>query len=346
MANAAQKRWYWMGGILAVLAILAASLLALGYHRLIRENVQKTEPWSLYIRTGSTLQDVFTKIQDNQVFADEDAFFWAVDLLSYENVKPGRYILQPGMSALTVVRKLRSGNQDPVRLMFKSHTSRKKIAQDICQQLEMKEDSLFRLMDDSVYIASLGFSKPSLMGMFIPNTYEVYWNISPDEFMKRMKTEYDAFWNESRKTLADKVGLMPTEVTVLASIVQAETYMKDERPRIAGVYMNRLKKGILLQADPTVIFAMQDFSIKRVLKKHTEFDSPYNTYKYAGLPPGPINNPEISSIDAVLSYEQHDYLFFCARADLSGYHNFARTNAEHEKNAKAYWRKLNEMNIR
>ena len=190
-----------------------------------------------------------------------------------------------------------------------------------------------------------GFTPENFKAMFIPNTYEFYWTTSAEEFVERMNNEYNKFWNDERKTKAGQIGLSPVEVSILASIVQAEVSKNEELKTVAGLYINRLKKGIMLQADPTVKYAVGDFAIKRVLNKHLEIDSPYNTYKYAGLPPGPINFPEIQAIDAVLNYEKHNYLFMCAREDFSGYHNFAVNNAQHARNAAKYREALDRNRI-
>ena len=209
----------------------------------------------------------------------------------------------------------------------------------------LKGDTLLRLMNDSAWCASMEFNRQTIVAMFIPNTYEVYWNVSPERFMARMKREYKAFWNASRQEKAQAAGLSPVEVSVLASIVEEESAAVDEYPVIAGLYLNRLKAGIPLQADPTVKFAVGDFSLRRILDKHLEVDSPYNTYKYAGLPPGPIRIPSIQALDAVLNYTKHRYLYMCAKEDFSGRHNFAVTLAEHNRNAARYRSELNRRKI-
>ncbi|MCK9255795.1 MAG: endolytic transglycosylase MltG, partial [Bacteroidales bacterium] len=191
-----------------------------------------------------------------------------------------------------------------------------------------------------------GFNENTFLAMFIPNSYEFYWNTSAEQFVERMAKEYKNFWTEERKQKAANLGFSQSEVSTLASIVEAETQKNDEKARIAGVYINRLNIGMLLQADPTVVYATGDFFLKRVLNKHLEINSPYNTYKYSGLPPGPINIPSISSIDAVLNYEKHNYKFFCAKDDFSGYHVFAVTNAQHEANARKYHQALRSAGIR
>lgn len=249
------------------------------------------------------------------------------------------------MSNNDLVNLLRSGNQTAVHLTFNNINTMKDLANRLSDQLEFSSDSFYVLIMDSALIRSYGFNKYTIPAMFIPNTYEVYWDISPEDFLDRMKTEYDRFWNKSRMAKAKKIDMSPAEVTTLASIVNKEVRFDDEKPRVAGLYMNRIDKGIRLQADPTLIFAHNDYTIRRVLKKHMQLDSPYNTYKNAGLPPGPICIPDISSIDAVLNYEKHKYIYMCAKPDFSGYHNFARTLQEHNRNAEAYRRELNKRRI-
>ena len=215
----------------------------------------------------------------------------------------------------------------------------------IAGQMGFPKEELVHLMQDQEFIQELGFNTRTFPALFIPNTYFVYWTMKPEDLLRRFKKEYDAFWTEDRLTKAKLLKLSKEEVVTLASIVQAESYLPKERPTVAGVYLNRLRKGMLLQADPTVIYAMGDFTIKRVLKRYLVTDSPYNTYKYAGLPPGPINNPEINSIDAVLNFQKHDYIYFCARADFSGYHAFAKTLSEHNANARAWQAALNQRKV-
>ena len=249
------------------------------------------------------------------------------------------------MSNLDLVRRLRSGHQEAIRLTFIGVRSREELAKRMDEELMLNGDTLLRLMNDSVWCASMGFNRQTIVAMFIPNTYEVYWNVSPERFMARMKREYKAFWNASRQEKAQAAGLSPVEVSVLASIVEEESAAVDEYPVIAGLYLNRLKAGIPLQADPTVKFAVGDFSLRRILDKHLEVDSPYNTYKYASLPPGPIRIPSIQALEAVLNYTKHRYLYMCAKEDFSGRHNFAVTLAEHNRNAARYRSELNRRKI-
>lgn len=223
--------------------------------------------------------------------------------------------------------------------------TKENLAGRISEQLMLDSLTLLNMLNSETNLKSLGFDTNTIVAMFIPNTYEVYWDTSIDKLMNRMKNEYSTFWNESRKAKAKQVGLSPIEVSILASIVEEEATYSDEYPIVAGLYLNRLKRGQRLEADPTVKFALNDFSLRRILYKHLEVESPYNTYRNEGLPPGPIRVPSIKGIDATLSPQDHKYLFMCAKEDLSGRHNFATTHAEHVRNAARYQRALNEKKI-
>ena len=233
----------------------------------------------------------------------------------------------------------------PTQITFNNVRFKEELAEKISRTIGINEEEFLAALNDQARIEKLGFNPETIMAMFIPNTYEVYWTISIDELFNRMKKEHDDFWNENRRQKAQALGLNITDVSTLASIVQAESSKNDESPKIAGLYLNRLQKNMLLQADPTVKFALGDFSIQRILTKDTKVDSPYNTYRYRGLPPGPINLPTITSIDAVLNYEEHNYIYMCAKEDFSGYHRFARTLSEHNKNARLFQRALNSRGI-
>ena len=264
-----------------------------------------------------------------------------------ESFKPGRYELKNGMTYSALINTLRSGRQAPVRVTFNNIRTMDRLAGAVSKRLEFDSLSILKALTDKSVIESYGYTPQTFMAMFIPNTYEFYWNTTPSGFLDRMQKESDRFWTSvSRDSLRARSGLSREQVMTLASIVYEETKMKSEMPRVAGVYINRLRRGMLLQADPTVKFALGDFEIRRVLLRHLEADSPYNTYKYAGLPPGPICMPSIDAIDAVLNYEDNDYLYFCAKADLSGAHAFAKTLAEHNRNAQTYSHALNRMGIR
>jgi UPF0755 protein len=240
---------------------------------------------------------------------------------------------------------LRSGKQEPVNITFNNVRLLEDLPPKICANIFLDPETFMTKLEDSTLRAKYGFNEYTFKCMFIPNTYEVFWTITADELVERMSYEYKQFWNDERKAKADTIGLSPIDVSILASIVQAECKMTDEAPVIAGLYLNRLKKNYLLQADPALVYASGDFTIKRVLNKHKEIDSPYNTYKYQGLPPGPINAPEIRYIDAVLNYEQHNYLYMCAKEDFSGYHNFSTNLQQHLVYARRYQRALNREGI-
>ncbi len=267
--------------------------------------------------------------------------------LNLENTfKPGHYALQPGMSVIEVVRMLKLGLQTPVRVTINHVRTPAQLAGKLARQLDADSAALLRALTDKEVAAGVGFDSLTLFSMFIPDTYEFYWTVSPEKFVQRMRREYDRFWTPERDSLRKRSGLSRLEVMTLASIVYEETRKTDEMPRIAGVYVNRLRKGIPLQADPTVKYAMQDFALRRILYRHLKYPSPYNTYINKGLPPSPICMPGIPAIDAVLRFEKHDYLFFCARPTFDGYHNFARTLREHNANARAYSAELNRRKIK
>ena len=299
----------------------------------------------LYIPTHSNFDDLVLQLQEKHLLKNIASFKKVADLKSFKNVKPGRYTIHNNMSNNALINMLRIGDQSPVHITFNHIRTLKQLAGKVSINLECDSVSLVKKLYNSKVQKKYGFNSYTFISMFIANTYELYWNTSADDFIKRMATEYKKFWNKKRKAKAQNLGLSQSEITTLASIVELESLKNDEKPRIAGVYLNRLKKGMLLQADPTVIFAVGDFSIKRVLKKYLNINSPYNTYKYTGLPPGPIYLPSISSIDAVLNYEHHSYIYFCAKEDFSGYHNFAKSYFQHINNARKYQRALNKRKI-
>lgn len=266
------------------------------------------------------------------------------------NVKPGKYAIKKGMNNNDIVNSLRSKNI-PIQISFNNQERLENLAGRIAEQIEADSLSLLQKITDETYLVQNGFNSENGLNLFIPNTYEFYWNSSAETFRDRMLTEYNRFWNEQRLKKASQLGLSPHQVMNLAAIVQKETARVDERPRVAGVYLNRLRVGMLLQADPTVIFAIKketgdfDTVIKRVLFKDLEIDSPYNTYKYPGIPPGPISMPDISSIEAVLNPEKHDYFYFVADVSNPGYHLFAKSLAQHNRNRQQYIKWINKQGI-
>ena len=265
-------------------------------------------------------------------------------------IKAGKYAIAKGMNNNEIINTLRSANI-PVKVSFNNQETIAALAGRISQQLEPDSLTLLNVLQDATFLSENGFDKENVLTPYLPNTYEFFWNTSPKRFRQRMLKEYHRFWNEERRGKARKLGMTPKEVASLAAIVQKETVKADERPRVAGVYLNRLKRGMMLQADPTVIFAVKretgnfDTIIKRVLYRDLEIDSPYNTYKNAGIPPGPITMPDISSLEAVLNPEKHDYLYFVADVSNFGYHMFANTLQQHNRNKAQYVRWLNQQKI-
>lgn len=315
------------------------------YQYVFRENI-KTD-YVLYIHPRATFGQVTDSLKMNDVLISLKTFQWVSKKKEFsQSVKTGRYLLKKGMNTNQIVNTLKGGMQTPLNVTFNNVRTKEDLAGKVSKYLIADSLSILNLFYDENKIGKFGFNTETYRAMFIPNTYQFYWTTSAEQFADRMKTEFDKFWSDERRKKAENINLSPVEVTVLASIVQSETAKSEEMPRIAGLYINRLNRGQLLQADPTVKHAVGDYSLKRVLNVHLEVDSPYNTYKYAGLPPGPINFPETSAIDAVLNHERHNYIYMCAKEDFSGYHNFAVTLTEHNRNAAKYRRELDKLKIR
>lgn len=332
---------------IAAIAIVVTGFLAVKFYKgFFAPNITENEEY-LYIYSDWEFEDVMASIAQLQVVNDTSSFRWAAEKMDYpERVKAGKYKLESGMTNRALLNKLGGGFQEPVNLRFENVRLKENFAALLANQLEPDSIAFINLLNSDSVAATYGFDTENLFSMFIPNTYEFYWNTSAERFVERMAKEYEKFWDSSRREKAAGLNLTPQEVSTLAAIVKGEALHVAEMPTIAGLYINRLRRGMLLQADPTVIFAANDFTIRRVLYRHLRLDSPYNTYMYAGLPPGPIMMPSIASIDAVLNYQQHDYLYMCAKEDFSGYHNFAVTQAEHNINARRFQQALNERNIK
>jgi UPF0755 protein len=302
---------------------------------------------ALIIQKGATFKNVQDLLHEGGYTDDPISFGFVSKIMDYdEQIKPGRYILQPGLTNIQAVRVLRAGIQEPVKITFNNVRLVNELSEKITRNLNMKPAEFEAALIAFAMNNRHGFNKDNVLCMFIPNTYEAYYNVSPEELIDRMYGEFEKFWNDERKDKASAIGLTPIEVSILASIVQAESVKQNEAPIIAGLYINRLKKDIPLQADPTLVFAVGDFTLKRVLNEHKEIDSPYNTYRNRGLPPGPVNMPEIFALDAVLDYTKSDYLYMCAKEDFSGNHNFTHSYRQHINNAIKYQRALTrEMKI-
>jgi UPF0755 protein len=300
----------------------------------------------VYIPTGADFKQVENILEASNAMVSMKGFRWVAKKKEYpKTVKPGRYKLTKGMNTNQLVNRLRSGNQSPVRVTITNVRTWEDLAGKVAGYLEPDSVVFLQYFRDTTVSVKYGFNPESFKAMFIPNTYEFYWNTTPEAFVERMHQEYQKFWNSDRKQKADSLGMTMLEVSTLASIVQEESNKHDERPVVAGVYMNRLKRGMLLQACPTVKYAVGDFTLRRITTEMTRIDSPFNTYVHAGLPPAPITFPEITSIDAVLKAQKHNYLYFCAKDDFSGYNVFAQTLEEHNRNAARYQRELNRNNI-
>jgi UPF0755 protein len=333
--------------IISLLFIIGGVLVFNFYNKIYKVNTVKEG--FLYIPTNSTFTEVENLVRPflNRV----KPFIWVANKKNYPNtIKPGKYFISEGMNNNELVNLLRSGKQIPVKVSFNNQDTFQKLAGRISQQIEADSISLLNSFNNQEFIQQNGFNQYTAIGMYIPNTYEFFWNTSADAFVKKMLQEYKIFWNTSRLEKAKKQQLSPIEVMNLASIVQKETAMVSERPIVAGLYLNRLHNNWPLQADPTVIFALkikfgEDTIIKRVLKKDLEIASPYNTYKNIGLPPGPITMPDITSVEAVLNAKQHDYYYMCASITKIGEHEFAKTLSQHNRNAVKYQNWLNKQAV-
>lgn len=300
----------------------------------------------IYIPTGSSYSQVLDTLETHLTIKNPKILNWVAEKKKYPLlVRPGRYIIESQFSYVGLINLLRSGRQDPVKITFSNIRSMNQVAGKIGKQIEADSARIIDfLMNEANYKAD-GFTKEDIISLFIPDTYEMYWNTDAKSLYERMLKEYKLFWNKERLDKAREKNLTPKEVAILASIIDDEVVKKDEKPRIAGVYLNRIKQGIPLQACPTIKFALNDFTITRVLKKYLEVDSPYNTYKHNGFPPGPIGCPSIEGIDAVLNAEKNSYIYFAAKADFSGYHNFSRTLSEHNHYAALYQKELDKRKI-
>jgi UPF0755 protein len=331
------------------LLIVASIIGVTGYYILFMPNFKPAQTQYVYIYDNGDPNAFNALCRDLQSAGCKNIRFFRLiaQIRKYpENMKPGRYAVEPGASNNTLLNRLRRGQQTPVKLTFNNIRLISDLTARLSEQLMVSDEELLALIGDEDCCNSLGFDPATVKTMFIPNTYEIYWNIPAKKLIERMKQEYNGFWTKERREKAENIGITPVEVSILASIVEEETAETDEYPVVAGLYINRLHKGMPLQADPTVKYAVGDFSLRRILNVHLQTDSPYNTYLYEGLPPGPIRIPSSKSIDAVLNYSHHNYLYMCAKDDFSGRHNFATTLREHNINADKYRTALNKRGIR
>lgn len=342
------KKILWTIALIGLIAVAIFSYYV--YSVMLKPNTAfNNDKAYIYVPTNATYQQVREQLEP--LLIDIDNFDALAKQKKYtSNIKAGRYAIKKGMNNNDIINSIRSQNL-PIRVSFNNQESLQKLAGRIAQQIEADSISLLQIMTNEEFLKKNKFNVQSALGMYIPNSYEFFWNVSAESFRERMLKEYNHFWNNVRKNKAKTIGLTPKEVMTLASIVHEESKQASEQPRIAGVYINRLKIGMPLQADPTLKYAAyqlpeyKDTIIKRVLNKHKTIDSPYNTYKYAGLPPSLIAMPDITAIDAVLNYEKHNYLYFAADAQRLGYHKFAKTLSQHNVNARAYHRYLSSQGI-
>lgn len=340
--------WKWMKYIFLLAGILgligAASLYLIAF----KANTNSSEEGiEIFIDEAFDIKTLANLLHDQGLVINTSSFNWTATMMSFKkaSVKPGRYLFSETLNNRQLISILRSGRQSPVNITFNNVRDIEELAGRITNNIQLDSLGFLNEIQNDDLLDSLGFNNEDILTLFIPNTYEVFWNISFESLVNRMESEHNRFWTKERLAKAEALKLNPKEVYTLASIVEKETIANSEKKRIAGVYYNRLERDMLLQADPTVVFANGDFEIRRVLNKHLEIDSPYNTYKYLGLPPGPIYMPDINSIDAVLNKENHKYLFFCAKADNSGLHAFAETSAQHAANARRFHNWLNKQRI-
>ena len=300
----------------------------------------------LYIPNGADFKSVKDSLEKNKLVHDFMPFAFVSRAVGYrDHVKPGAYEIKPNEANWSVIRRLKSGQQTPIKLTFNTIRTKRQLAQRLDSKLSFAADDLLKILNDASETEKFGLDTANIVSLFIPDTYEVYWTVKPESLLEKMDKAFKKFWTEDRLAKAKKLNLTPAQVMTIASITQSETNKVDEMPRVAGVYLNRLAQNMPLQADPTVVFAVGDFEIKRVLSGHKAKNSPYNTYMYNGLPPGPIAIASRQAVDAVLNSETHDYLFFCAREDFSGYHNFTKYFDQHLRNARIYQAALNKAGI-
>jgi UPF0755 protein len=332
--------------ILLPLPVIFLTVFACAY-LFISPNFVPEKAYYIDVYPDRTFDRLCSELKDSAHCRHIWTFIKMAEYLKYpDNMKTGRYAVTPGMSNIELLKALRRGTQEPVQITFNNIRLIEDLADRLSSQLMVSSDELMALLGNPDYCSSMGFTPQTIPAMFIPNTYEIYWNISAENLLRRMKREHTAFWTSTRAQQALKIKLSPLEVSILASIVEEESAEADEYPVIAGLYINRLHKGMPLQADPTVKFALGDVSLQRILNEHLTIDSPYNTYLHTGLPPGPLRIPSITGLEAVLNYQKHNYLYMCAKEDFSGRHNFAATFAEHNRNADRYRAALNRNGIK
>ena len=340
------KRYIFFGIAIVVVVVLACVGTRVYRWEMNNFTSKDGESHGYFIQPDEPLDSVLTRISADYEIASKRAFLRDSRRAKLVSAKPGYYRFERSFGNRHIIRTLQLGNESPVRLTFTNTVrTREQLAGRLAAQLMLDSVSILRCLEDNDYMAQFGLNRETAVCLFLPDTYEVYWTMTTDELFGRMKKEYDAFWTPERIHKADSLHLTPTEVATLASIVESETHREAGPPAIASLYLNRLRKGIALQACPTVIFATGNLKLRRVLKSHLAIDSPYNTYKYPGLPPGPIRCARKHTIDVVLNAPNTGYLFMCANPDFSGTHVFSKTYAQHAAVAQQYRRQLDQRAI-
>ena len=300
----------------------------------------------VYIDTDDNIDSVYNKVEPIANSFPDQAFKTLTHHFGYAgHIHTGRYAIRPNDNIYHVYSRFSRGYQEAINLTIGSVRTLDRLARSIGKQLMIDSAEIASQLFDSTFQAQMGYTTITLPSLFIPETYQVYWDMSVDDFVKRMKNEHERFWNKERLAQATAIGMTPEEVSTLASIVEEETNNNEEKPMVAGLYINRLHQDMPLQADPTIKFALQDFGLRRITNENLKVNSPYNTYINTGLPPGPIRIPSKKGIDSVLNYTKHNYIYMCAKEDFSGTHNFASNYADHMANARKYWKALNERKI-
>lgn len=333
--------------IIVLIIILIVCSAITSYYMFYSPALKVSNELKIYIDKNDNADSLKIKIYDNLRPIAYLGWQLLDKIYSDSNtIRTGYYVIDPNCTSLSAYRKIRHGMQTPVRLVINNARTTEILAGKISAQLMADSTELINALKDTVICSKYGYNPSTIIAMFIPNTYEVYWDTTIQKLLDRMNKEHNKFWNKQKLDKAKEIGLSPIEITILASIVDEETTSNEEKPIIAGLYINRLKIGMPLQADPTIKFALGDFTIRRILKKHLEINSPYNTYKNQGLPPGPICMASISGINSVINYQKSNFLYMCAKEDFSGKHNFATNISEHYKNARKYQKALNERNIK
>lgn len=333
-------------GTVAILLLMAIACIGTVYYYLLAPQFHPTKTTYIYIDRDDTADSIYNKVKSQGNPKNFTGFKWMAKWRDYpRQIHTGRYAIRPDENVYHVFNRLYRGHQEPMNLTIGSVRTLDRLSRSVGRQLMIDSAEIAKVMNDSLFQQKMGYNKATMACLFIPETYQVYWDMSIKDFFERMQKEHQKFWNSERLKKAEAIGMTPEEVCTLASIVEEETNNNPEKPMVAGLYINRLHSGMPLQADPTIKFALQDFSLRRITNAHLAINSPYNTYRNPGLPPGPIRIPSPIGLDAVLNYTKHDYIYMCAKEDFSGTHNFASNYAEHMKNARKYWKALNERKI-